>query len=79
MGWASQTEIRTRVTDDDVSGFRATIGPERNIGMIAFLYDGRAHRFGIGLAEKEALRLIATIRERFKIADDRWEPLPVGP
>ena len=37
MGWASQADIRMRVTDDDVSGFRATIGAERNLGMIAFL------------------------------------------
>ncbi len=46
-------------------------------GSIAFDHDGRTHRFGIGLSETEARRLIATIRERFKILGDAWEPLPV--
>ncbi len=37
MGWASQTVIRTTIVDDKSAGFRARIGAERNIGMIAFL------------------------------------------
>ena len=46
-------------------------------GSIAFDQEGQTHRFGIGLPEAEANRLITTIRERFKITDDGWEPLPV--
>jgi hypothetical protein len=46
-------------------------------GSIALDADGQSHRFGIGLPETEANRLIATIRERFKITDEGWEPLPV--
>ena len=44
---------------------------------IAFDYEGQAHRFCIGPSEAEANRVITTIRERFKINDDGWEPLPV--
>jgi len=31
------TQIRTTITDDEVSGFRATIEAARNVRMIVFL------------------------------------------
>jgi hypothetical protein len=46
-------------------------------GSIAFDHGQRTHRFGISLGEAEARRLVATIRARFKIEDDRCDPLPV--
>lgn len=46
-------------------------------GSVAFDHGGKTYRFGNALPETESLRLIATIKQRFKIADDCVEPLPV--
>ncbi len=43
---ASHTRIRTTITDDEVSGFRATIGAQRNFAIIAFLSLWLAGRAG---------------------------------
>lgn len=46
-------------------------------GNIAFDHPGGTTRFGSQLSETEARRLIRTIKEHFKIDEDRDEPLPV--
>jgi hypothetical protein len=46
-------------------------------GSVAFDHEGKTHRFGNGLSETEAARLVATIKQRYKIADDGVEPMPV--
>jgi hypothetical protein len=40
-------------------------------------YEGSTARFGRGLPEKEARRIIKTIKDRYKITDDKDEALPV--
>lgn len=40
-------------------------------GTIAFDHGDRTHRFGNGLSETDAARLIATIQQRYKIPDGR--------
>jgi hypothetical protein len=47
-------------------------------GTVAFDHGGKTHRFGIGLSEIEANRLVTTIKQSYKIADDGVEPLPVS-
>lgn len=47
-------------------------------GSIAFEQGDKTQRFGIGLSEAESARLIATIKQRHKIAEDRAEPLPIS-
>jgi hypothetical protein len=48
-------------------------------GNVAFDHGETTRRFGSGLSETEAARLIATILARYKIPDDRSvEPLPVS-
>jgi hypothetical protein len=44
---------------------------------IAFDYLGSTERFGLSLSLVESGRLIRTIKDRYKIADDKDEPLPV--
>ena len=46
---------------------------------VVFEYGGRCYRFGAGLSEEEVLRMVRTIRDRFRIKDhvDDVEPLPV--
>jgi hypothetical protein len=46
-------------------------------GSIAFDHPGGTQRFGTQLSDTEARRLIKTIREHYKIQDDKDEPLPV--
>jgi hypothetical protein len=46
-------------------------------GSIAFDHAGGTQRFGSQLSDTESRRLIKTIRDRYKIPDDRDEPLPV--
>ena len=46
-------------------------------GSIAFDCGGKTHRFGIQLSESESRRLIKTIKDRYKIQEDKDEPLPV--
>jgi hypothetical protein len=43
---------------------------------VAFDYEGKTYRFGRDLTDAEGLRLIKTINDRYKIADDD-APLPV--
>lgn len=43
---------------------------------IAFDYQGKTHQFGSDLGETEGLRVIKTLNDRYKVADDD-EPLPV--
>jgi len=46
---------------------------------VSFDHGGATHYFGVGLSEAEVLRLIKTLRQRFRIPDDLddAEPLPV--
>ncbi len=46
---------------------------------VVFDYGRKLHRFGTGLSEEEVLRMVKTIRDRFRIKDhvDDVEPLPV--
>jgi hypothetical protein len=44
---------------------------------IAFDFENETIRFGRALSEDEARRLIRTVKDRYKIADDKEEPLPV--
>jgi hypothetical protein len=46
---------------------------------VVFEYGGRCYHFGTGLSEEEVLRLVRTIRDRYRIKDhvDDVEPLPV--
>jgi hypothetical protein len=46
-------------------------------GSIAFDVDGRTERFGSQLSETESRRLIKTIKDHYKIQDDKDEALPV--
>jgi hypothetical protein len=46
-------------------------------GSIAFDHAGGTQRFGIQLSETESRRLIKTIKDHYKIQDDKDEPLPV--
>lgn len=46
-------------------------------GSIAFDVEDRTYRFGIQLSEHESWRLIKTIKDHYKIADDKYESLPV--
>jgi hypothetical protein len=54
---------------------RNWVGASRK--AIAFDVGDTTVRFGKKLCEADALRLIRTIKERYKIADDRDEPLEV--
>jgi hypothetical protein len=54
---------------------RNWVGPSRE--AIAFDVDDTTVRFGKKLREADALRLIRTIKERYKIPDDWDEPLSV--
>jgi hypothetical protein len=47
-------------------------------GSIAFDCSGTTYHFGIQLSEYESRRLIKTIKDRYKIEDDKDEALPVG-
>jgi hypothetical protein len=47
------------------------------VSNIAFDYDGASIRFAPGLGETECRRLIRTIKDRYKIPDDRDEPLAI--
>ena len=48
-------------------------------GSVAFDHGSDTHRFGNSLTEREAARLIATIRQQYKIPEDRVvTPLPVS-
>jgi hypothetical protein len=44
---------------------------------IAFDCDGSTQRFGLGLSEEESRRLIKTIKDSYKIQEDKDEPLPI--
>jgi hypothetical protein len=44
---------------------------------IAFEWLGKTVRFGMALSEEESRRLIRTIKDYYKIPDDKDEPLPV--
>jgi hypothetical protein len=46
-------------------------------GNIAFDHAGGTRRFGTQLSEAESRRLIRTIKDHYKIPDDKDEPLPV--
>jgi hypothetical protein len=46
-------------------------------GSVAFDVDGRTERFGSQLSETESRRLIKTIKDHYKIQDDKDEALPV--
>jgi hypothetical protein len=46
-------------------------------GSIAFDHAGGTQRFGVQLSETESRRLIKTIKDHYKIPDDKDEPLPV--
>ncbi len=46
-------------------------------GSIAFDVDGRTERFGSELSETESRRLIKTIKDHYKIQDDKDVALPV--
>jgi hypothetical protein len=51
---------------------------DRSAGLsIALDYEGSTAHFGRGLPEKEARRIIKTIKDRYKITDDKDEALPV--
>jgi len=59
----------------------ARIVPQRNSwdyyrSAVSFDHGGATHYFGVGLSEAEVLRLVKTLRQRFRILDDA-EPLPV--
>ncbi len=47
------------------------------VGTVAFDWRGKTYRFGAGLSETDAKRLILTIRNYFPIEDDALEPFPV--
>jgi hypothetical protein len=44
---------------------------------VAFEYRGETVRFGMALPEEESRRLIRTIKDYYKVQDDKDEPLPV--
>jgi hypothetical protein len=51
---------------------------DTSVGLsIALDYEGATAHFGRGLPEKEARRIIKTIKDRYKITDDKDEALPV--
>ncbi len=56
-----------------IRNLRLIPGAEQRIG---FDYEGKTYRFGRDLTDAEGLRLIKTINDRYKIADDDV-PLPV--
>ena len=51
---------------------------DTSVGLsVALDYEGATAHFGRGLPEKEARRIIKTIKDRYKITDDKDEALPV--
>jgi hypothetical protein len=68
-------EIRNlRYSPDVNSGVLAAFDPT---GRIAFDFRDSTIRFGPGLSDSESRRLIRTIKDRYKIAEDEDEALPV--